>query len=77
MTAIDECYQSLANAIILQAIKDFRMCLKIVKKNGRKKEQALKEMQDIVEFIKSPWFKILTNLEPEILLKKLKEEVEE
>ena len=77
MTAIDECYQSLANAIILQAIKDFRKRLKIVKKNGRKKEQALKEMQDIVEFIKSPWFKILTNLEPEILLKKLKEEVEE
>lgn len=77
MTAIDECYQSLANAIILQAIKDFRKCLKIVKKNGRKKEHALKEMQDIVEFIKSPWFKILTNLEPEILLKKLKEEVEE
>ncbi len=77
MTAIDECYQSLANAIILQAIKDFRKCLKIVKKNGRKKEQALKEMQDIIEFIKSPWFKILTNLEPEILLKKLKEEVEE
>ena len=77
MTAIDECYQSLANAIILQAIKDFRKCLKIVKKNCRKKEEALKEMQDIVEFIKSPWFKILTNLEPEILLKKLKEEVEE
>ena len=77
MTAIDECYQSLANAIILQAIKDFRKCLKIVKKNGRKKEHAFKEMQDIVEFIKSPWFKILTNLEPEILLKKLKEEVEE
>ena len=77
MTGIDEGYQSLANAIILQAIKDFRKCLKIVKKNGCKKEEALKEMQGIVEFIKSPWFKILTNLEPEILLKKLKEEVEE
>lgn len=77
MTAIDECYQSLANAIILQAVKDFRRCIKIVKRNGRNKEVAVKEMQDIVEFIKSPWFKILTNLEPEILLKKLKEEVEE
>lgn len=77
MTAIDECYQSLANAIILQAVKDFRRCIKIVKRNGRNKEVAVKEMREIVEFIKSPWFKSLTNLEPQILLRKLKEEVNE
>lgn len=77
MTAIDECYQNLANAIILQAVKDFRRCIKIVKRNGRNKEVAVKEMREIVEFIKSPWFKSLTNLEPQILLKKLKEEVNE
>ena len=75
MTAIDECYQSLANAIILQAVKDFRRCIKIVKRNGRNKEVAVKEMREIVEFIKSPWFKSPTNLEPQILLRKLKEEV--
>lgn len=77
MAAIDECYQSLANAIILQAVKDFRRCIKIVKRNGRNKEVAVKEMREIVEFIKSPWFKSLTNLEPQILLRKLKEEVNE
>lgn len=77
MTAIDECYQNLANAIILQAVKDFRRCIKIVKRNGRNKEVAVKEMREIVEFIKSPWFKSLTNLEPQILLRKLKEEVNE
>lgn len=77
MTGIDECYQSLANAIILQAVKDFRRCIKIVKRNGRNKEVAVKEMREIVEFIKSPWFKSLTNLEPQILLRKLKEEVNE
>lgn len=77
MTAIDECYQSLANAIILQAVKDFRRCIKIVKRNGRNKEVAVKEMREIVEFIKSPWFKNLTDLEPQILLRKLKEEVNE
>lgn len=77
MTAIDECYQNLANAIILQAVKDFRRCIKIVKRNGRNKEVAVKEMREIVEFIKSPWFKSLTNLEPQILLKKLQQEVEE
>ena len=34
-------------------------------------------MRRIVEFIKSPWFRVLTNLDPQILLKKLEEEVNE
>ncbi len=77
MTEIDLAYENLANAIIIQAVKDFRRYMKVVKKNGRGKELAIKEMREIVEFIKSPWFRTLTNLEPSVLLKKLKEEVEE
>lgn len=77
MDAIDEAYQNLANAIIVRAVKDFRRYLKVVKRNGRDKAAALKEMKEIVEFIKSPWFKTLTNLEPSVLLKKLQQEVEE
>lgn len=77
MTESDNLYASLANAIVLQAVKDFRKCIKVVKRNGRNKEQAIKEMRKIVEFIKSPWFRVLTNLDPQILLKKLEEEVNE
>ena len=77
MDAIDEAYQNLANAIIVRAVKDFRRYLKVVKRNGRDKAAALKEMKEIVEFIKSPWFRTLTNLEPSVLLKKLQQEVEE
>lgn len=77
MTEIDLAYENLANAIILQAVKDFRRCIKVVKRNGRNKDKAVEEMREIVEFIKSPWFKTLTNLEPSILLKRLKEEVNE
>lgn len=77
MTSIDEAYQNLANAIILQAVKDFRRCIKVVKRNTRNKEKAIEEMREIVAFIKSPYFKTLTNLEPSILLKKLQQEVEE
>lgn len=77
MTEIDLAYENLANAIILQAVKDFRRDIKVVKGNGRNKERAIMEMREIVEFIKSPWFRVLTNLEPQILLKKLQEEINE
>ena len=77
MTEIDLAYENLANAIILQAVKDFRRCIKVVKRNTRNKEKVIEEMREIVTFIKSPWFKTLTNLEPSILLKKLQQEVEE
>ena len=77
MDTIDEAYQNLANAIIIRAVKDFRRCLKVAKKNNRYKEAAIKEMKEIVEFIKSPWFRTLTNLEPSVLLKKLQQEVED
>lgn len=77
MTKSDTPYENLANAIILQAVKDFRKCIKTVKRNGRNKEQAIREMREIVDFIKSPWFRVLTSLDPQILLKKLEEEVNE
>lgn len=77
MNESDNPYANLANAIVLQAVKDFRKCIKVVKRNGRNKELAIREMRKIVEFIKSPWFRVLTNLDPQILLKKLEEEVNE
>lgn len=77
MTKSDTPYENLANAIILQAVKDFRKCIKAVKRNARNKEQAIMEMREIVDFIKSPWFRALTNLDPQVLLEKLEEEVSE
>ena len=42
MTESDNPYANLANAIVLQAVKDFRKCIKVVKRNGRNKEQAIR-----------------------------------
>ena len=55
-------YHNLANAIILQAAKDFRY--------GSKKDKAEAE-----RFFYSDWFTILTNLDPEVLVTRLKEEM--
>lgn len=76
MTNDGDGYQNLANAIIIQAVKDFRSYAKVARKNGYGSKQAINEMRKIVEFIKSPWFRTLSDIDPGYLLEKLKEEVE-
>lgn len=55
-------YESLANAIILQAVKDYR-------------RSTSRQRNAIVRFFRSEWFKVLSNIDPELLITKLKEEV--
>jgi len=62
-----EPYQELANAIIIQAAKDYRKALKY---------DDIKMKRDCVRFFRSKWFKTLTELDGEILIEKLKSEVE-
>lgn len=67
-------YEALANAIILQAVEDYRKALRTLslyphdsKARGRK--------ASITRFFRSGWFKVLTNLDPEALIGRLNEEV--
>jgi hypothetical protein len=55
-------YQELANAIVLQAVKDYRL---------HDNEQ---ELARIERFFRSDWFSVLTNVNPEILITKLRKE---
>ena len=55
-------YQELANAIVLQAVKDYRL---------HDNEQ---ELAKIERFFRSDWFSVLTNIDPEILITKLRKE---
>jgi len=66
-------YENLANAIILQAVKDYREARRKLKK--RKKNEEAKLMAEGCEsFFRSDWFKALTSIDGEMLLKKLQEE---
>ena len=69
-------YRSLAAAIVLQAIKDYRKAAKRYKAE-KAKEKSLWEMQEITQFIRSGWFRALTDLDPDAVLERLKEEFEE
>ena len=55
-------YECLANAIILSAVEDYRLT------------DNKKAMEEIERFFLSDWFMVLTPIDPEMLLAKLREE---
>lgn len=71
---MDTCYTNLANAIIIQAAKDYKKALRRLKKFPRDKEvRHIK--RDCERFFRSGWFERLTDLNGEVLIRKLNEEV--
>ena len=69
-------YEDLANAIVLQAAKDYRDALEKLTKRPRY-EPAKYTKAEVERFFHSDWYRELTAVEPEILLRKLKEEVKQ
>ena len=69
-------YEDLANAIVLLAVKDYRDALKKLMKHPRH-ESAKRTKAEVERFLRSDWYRELTEVEPEILLRKLKEEVKQ
>lgn len=67
-------YEELANAIILQAVKDYRDAVERLRYTPGDKS-AQHDKRSIERFFRSEWFSILSDLNGELLLKKLKEEV--
>lgn len=64
-------YENLANAIILMAVQDYRNAVRNKYTVGISREQAL---NDVEQFIRSQWFRELTDLDPEYLLRILHED---
>ena len=55
-------YENLANAIVLQAVKDYRLT----------DDEA--ELAEIERFIRSYWYGVLTDVDPEYLIRRLQKE---
>ena len=70
----DDPYERLANAIIMQAVTDYRAALKAVKRNPNNRE-ALENAMQIERFFRSGWYGTLTNVDGEYLIRKLQEEI--
>ena len=68
-------YENLANAIILQAVKDYRMALKSLQANPRNRT-AQAEKAEIERFFRSQWYSSLTDVDGEMLILSLQKEVD-
>ena len=55
-------YENLANAMILQAAKDYRLT------------DDEQQLQEIERFFRSSWFGVLSKVDPEFLIKELRKE---
>lgn len=71
---MDRNYEDLANAIVLQAAKDYREALNKLKEEPENTGAKLMKI-DVESFFRSSWYERLTSLDPEILLEQLKEEI--
>lgn len=67
-------YSELANAIVLQAVKDYRKALASLRINPKNKV-ALAEASECETFFLSSWYKTLTSVDGQMLIDKLKAEV--
>ena len=66
-------YQALANAIIEQAVKDYRAVLKILRRHPDSKA-AMEDAMELEKFFHSGWYGVLTDVDPDFLITKLRKE---
>jgi len=67
-------YQELGNAVIIQACKDYRKSIRILKKSPTN-ALAKSDCKSIEQFFHSALFDSLTNLDGNVLIEKLRREV--
>ena len=67
------CYQRLANTIIIKAVADYRSARRVL---AREPDNVLAQRQvsQCKMFFLSGWFKVLTNVDGTFVLKRLKAE---
>lgn len=68
-------YERLANAIVLQAVKDYRTALKRVARHPKDRD-GVATKNECERFFRSGWFGVLTGIDPETLMRKLQVEVQ-
>ena len=67
-------YERLANAIVWQAVSDYRVALKKIKAHPKNRE-AISEALEIEKFFRSGWYSQLTDVDGEYLIRRLQDEI--
>ena len=81
---MEENFEDLANAIIVQQAADYRKCRRILRARPGKKhvsffvqDEAIKRLREIEVFFQSWWFSQLTTADGEMILERLRKEEDE
>ena len=67
-------YEALAEAVILQGVSDYRRALRKQKKDPGNVSAKI-PIEEAEQFFRSDWYRILTTVDGETLIKQLREEV--
>ena len=67
-------YEALGNAVVLQAVKDYREAVHKLSR-GKKNTNAESTKQECERFFQSPYFNVFTQLDGKALLSQLEKEV--
>lgn len=67
-----DCYETLANAVIIQAVKDYRAAYRKYLKNPAGNAAAY-ELESLERFFTSGWFHMLTDADGGEILKRVRE----
>jgi len=68
-------YTDLANAIIVQAVKDYEKTFRKLRRNPDNR-MAKEDLRELESFFFSEWYRVLTDLEASYLLRKVRETTE-
>lgn len=69
-------YEALGNAVVLQALKDYRDAVKTLS-HGKKNTIAESTKNECERFFRSSYFNVFTELEGKVLLSQLEKEAAE
>ena len=66
-------YRALANAIILQAVKELRTAYRLLARNGTDASRKYRATE-LENFFYSPWYRILTTVDGDMVVRFLRQE---
>lgn len=68
-------YENLANAIIIQACKDYRKAYKRYLRRYRSTDKPDDELVELENFFRSDWYNTLTSIDGEYIMARIRKEV--
>ena len=75
MTDVDP-YVALANGIVLQACKDYRKYYRLHLRTYRIGDKPNEKLAELENFFRSDWYKTLTSVDGEYVMKRIREDVQ-